>query len=243
MDYPIIADLHTHTVASGHAVDTIRTMCAHACRCGLEGIAITDHGPGMPDGSHFIYFSVLHRMTERIDLPVRIIHGAEDDIKSLRGDLHLPQEVRDRLELVIVGLHPNTWIADKSRTARTDAVVHVIERGLAHIIAHPVSTFIDVEVGPVAEAAKACGAALELNTSKLADREAILDLLDVCARKETPIVLNSDAHVAEEVGQFARGIDLLREAGFPHRLLMNGDPGRLASFLGLDWRPKERCGV
>lgn len=44
----IIADLHTHTVASGHGADTLRTMCEFAIKKGFKGIAITDHGPGLP---------------------------------------------------------------------------------------------------------------------------------------------------------------------------------------------------
>lgn len=243
MDYSIIVDLHTHTVASNHAVDTIRTLCEYACRCGLEGIAITDHGPGMPDGSKATYFMVLHRMTRAIDLPIRIIHGAEDDIRSLKGDLHLSQEVRDRLDLVIVGLHPHTWIADKSKTARTGALVNTVTRGLVDIVAHPVSTYIDVEVTPVVEAAKASRVALELNTSKLHDRAAILGYLEECATHEAPIVVNSDAHVAEEVGGFEGGVEILREIGFPASLVLNGDADLTSSFFGLDWTQAERCGA
>ena len=45
---PIIADLHMHTLVSGHAFGTIREMAASASEKGLQLIGITEHGPGLP---------------------------------------------------------------------------------------------------------------------------------------------------------------------------------------------------
>ena len=36
-------DTHSHTLASGHAYNTIREMAASASGKGLKGLAITDH--------------------------------------------------------------------------------------------------------------------------------------------------------------------------------------------------------
>ena len=41
----IIADMHTHTVASTHAYSTIKEMAEAARDAGLEYLAITDHTP------------------------------------------------------------------------------------------------------------------------------------------------------------------------------------------------------
>ena len=40
-------DLHTHTVASGHAYNTRNEMIAAAVEKGLEILAITEHAPAM----------------------------------------------------------------------------------------------------------------------------------------------------------------------------------------------------
>ena len=44
----ILMDLHTHTVASGHAYSTIMENAKAAAEKGLEGIAMTYHAPAMP---------------------------------------------------------------------------------------------------------------------------------------------------------------------------------------------------
>jgi len=43
----IVAELHTHTVTSGHGLDTVRTICEYAIKKSLEGVAITDHRSGL----------------------------------------------------------------------------------------------------------------------------------------------------------------------------------------------------
>lgn len=42
-------DLHTHTIASGHAYNTRNEMIAAAAAKNLEVYAITEHAPAMPE--------------------------------------------------------------------------------------------------------------------------------------------------------------------------------------------------
>ena len=44
---PLIADLHMHTLVSGHAYGTIREMAAEAAQKHMQLIGITEHGPGV----------------------------------------------------------------------------------------------------------------------------------------------------------------------------------------------------
>ena len=196
----IVADLHTHTISSGHAADTMRTMCEFAVRRGLKGIGITDHGPGLPGGAGVFYFMALNRVAKGIKLPIRIITGVEDDIINRKGELTLPVDVLNELEIVMTGCHPQSWIAEQNLRVRTDAVVNALGRGRVKVFTHPVGTYYEVELGPVAAAAKAHGAALELNASKLSRRELLTNFLERCAAEEVLIVVNSDAHMADEVG-------------------------------------------
>ena len=39
------ADLHVHSIASGHAFSTIQKLSEAAAKRGLKMIALTDHGP------------------------------------------------------------------------------------------------------------------------------------------------------------------------------------------------------
>lgn len=233
--YDIIADLHTHTIASGHGIDTIRTLSEFACRKGLQAIAITDHGPGLPGGAGFIYFLSLKRMTGGVDLPIRIFNGVEDDIKNRKGDLTLPGEVLSELEIVMTGLHPATWIADQPITVRTEAVVNAMRKRFIHVFTHPVGTYYDIDIGAVVEAAAEYGVALELNGSKLNDRSIYRSFLEKCEELNAYIVVNSDAHLGEEVGDFGGAEHLLSEMRFPEHLIINRSRESITSFLKVEW--------
>lgn len=41
-------DVHTHTVASGHAYSSLQEMAQAAADKGLKILGITEHGPGIP---------------------------------------------------------------------------------------------------------------------------------------------------------------------------------------------------
>ena len=48
-------DVHTHTIASGHAFSTLQEMAQAAADKGLKVLGITEHSPGVP-GSFAIPF-------------------------------------------------------------------------------------------------------------------------------------------------------------------------------------------
>lgn len=51
-----VMDLHTHTVASGHAYNSLREMAKAAAEKGLELLGITEHAPKMPGSCQTFYF-------------------------------------------------------------------------------------------------------------------------------------------------------------------------------------------
>jgi putative hydrolase len=231
----IIADLHTHTLASGHGIDTARTLCEFAVHRGLKGIAITDHGPGFKGGPDPVYFMALKRMTRGIDLPLRVFYGVEDDIRNRKGDLFLPEHVLKEMEIVLTGIHPFTWIGDQKPSVRTDALINTLGRGLVQVLAHPVGHYRELEIEPVIDAAAAARVALELNGAKLEQLELIIRYLEMCAKNDIFMMVNSDAHVGEEVGDFDTALRLLMEVGYPKHLVVNRSREAIESFLKIQW--------
>ena len=85
------ADTHTHTIASGHAYNTIMEMVQAAVNKGLKALAITDHTRGVPghemfgapDDIYFRNFTVIPREISG----VRLLMGAEVNI--LNGGLSI----------------------------------------------------------------------------------------------------------------------------------------------------------
>ncbi len=49
-------DLHTHTIASGHAYNTIDEMVKAARKKGMTYLGITEHAPNMPGTCKDFYF-------------------------------------------------------------------------------------------------------------------------------------------------------------------------------------------
>ena len=82
----IIADMHTHTIASGHAYSTLNELAAEAARKGLLALAVTDHGPALPGGPHIYHFGAMRFFPEHIS-GVRIFRGIEANILVINGYL------------------------------------------------------------------------------------------------------------------------------------------------------------
>ncbi|MDK2821551.1 MAG: putative hydrolase [Clostridia bacterium] len=69
-------DLHTHTIASGHAYSTVKEMVEAAEKQNIKMIAITDHGIMMPGGPHEYHFYNMVAIPREIG-NVQILRGVE----------------------------------------------------------------------------------------------------------------------------------------------------------------------
>ena len=49
-------DLHTHTIASGHAYSTLQENIAAARERGLKFLGLSEHGPAVDGGPSRLYF-------------------------------------------------------------------------------------------------------------------------------------------------------------------------------------------
>ena len=68
-------DTHTHTLASGHAYNTMNEMAKAAADKGLKGLAITEHAPEMPGTCHLFLKMYLRHLISQ--LQVFIFHVSE----------------------------------------------------------------------------------------------------------------------------------------------------------------------
>ena len=131
----ILMDLHTHTVASGHAYSTIMENAKAAAEKGLEGIAMTDHGPAMPGGAHLYHFWNLTALPQQI-AGVRVLRGVEANIIDSRGGLDVPADILDRLDIVLAGLHGGC-IRAGTTADNTRAMLAAMANPWVDIIVHP----------------------------------------------------------------------------------------------------------
>ena len=82
--YNIIADLHTHSLASTHAYSTIREMVDSAAEKGLKAIAITDHARTMPGAPGPWFFNSMHELP-LLYRGILLIAGMEANVIDLNG--------------------------------------------------------------------------------------------------------------------------------------------------------------
>ena len=104
MKYQSVMDLHTHTVASGHAYCTLREMAKAASDKGLELLGITEHAPKMPGTCHKFYFQNI-KVVPREMYGIQLLLGSEVNILDAAGTVDLAQKTLEKLDVVIASLH------------------------------------------------------------------------------------------------------------------------------------------
>ena len=223
-----LIDTHTHTLASGHAYNTIDEMTKYASEIGLPNLAITDHAPKMPGSAHKLYFSNLKRVY-REKFGVHRYMGCEANILDFQGKMDLSDRFLQQMDVVIASFHI-PCIKAGSVKENTQALISVMQNPYVHIIGHPDDNRYPIDMEEVVKAAKKYHKLLELNNSSLSPdgprkgtRENDLKMLDLCKKYDVTITLGSDAHVAEDICNFSHAEQLLEMTDFPDRLIVNTD--------------------
>ena len=233
----IIADLHTHTIASGHAYSTVNELALAASLIGLSALALTDHGPALPGGPHRYHFFAMRFIPKTI-AGVRILRGVEANILDTQGTLDLEQSVLGALDFVLAGLHENCGYGGRDIDTNTEAVLAAMQNPQVKCISHPGNPMYPLHYEKITKEALATGTALEINNSSLlVSRKGssgnCAKIARLCAQIGTPIMIGSDAHIAQGVGVFDDALRLVEDAGIAEGQVINASLQRLLDFLGL----------
>lgn len=232
---PLIADLHMHSVMSGHAFGTIRELAAAAAEQGLLSIGVTEHGPGIPGTVQPIYFRNL------VDAPrelygVQMLYGSEVNVLN-DGTVDLDNRHLKCLDYAVAGIHGLCY-EDAGAVKNTDNVISCMQIGKVKFISHPDTDLYPLDYPALVAGAKATGTALELNNSSLRKPKVrpgcvknYHEMLPLCVEAGVPIIVNSDAHDPSYVGKLAPAMALLEEIGVPDELILNNDLEKLRRFL------------
>ncbi len=239
----IIADMHTHTVASGHAYSTVNELARAARERGLMALALTDHGPALPGGPHLYHFGAMRFIPCWID-GVRIFRGVEANIIGTDGTLDMPETYLEKLDFVMAGLHENCGFDDQGIDRNTEAVLRAMANPRVKAISHSGNPEFPVHLGELARGAQETGTALEINNSSFVlsrkgSRTNCELLAGILARSGAPVMVGSDAHNAQGVGEFDEAIGVLKKAGVRSEHVMNSSFERLLDFLCLENIPED----
>lgn len=229
-------DLHTHTIASGHAYNTRNEMIEAAYGKGLELLAITEHAPAMPGSCQQMYFSnfrVLPRKYENMT----VLYGTELNILDYEGHVDLSNEMLKEMDVVLASIHPPCYVSGTARE-NTAAYLGAMKNPYVNIIAHPDDSRFPVDYEVLVKAAKEYHVLIEVNNTSLSPlsyrlngRENYQQLLELCAKYQVPIIVDSDAHVDALVGAHEFALEMLEETGFPEELVMNARGNAIYDYI------------
>ena len=233
MDRDYVIDTHTHTIASGHAYNTILEMAKSASEKGIKILGITDHAKAMPDACGDFYFMNLKAM-DREAYGVELLLGVELNIIDFNGKVDLPTRYIKEMDIVIASLH-TPCIQPGTLEENTNALIKCCENPYIHIIGHPDDGSYELDMKRIVKAAKETGTLLELNNNSIVFRKNAREndkhMLHLCKEENCPIVIGSDAHAVGKVGANSNAMELVEEVDFPKSLIMNYYPEKLKEYL------------
>lgn len=229
-------DLHTHTLVSGHAYNTMREQINAAKEKGLELLAITEHGPDMPGSCKKIYFENMS-ILERRQQGMTVLFGAEVNILDYNGRVDLPNYTLKNMDVVIASLHLPCY-KEGSKEQNTNAYLKAMENPWINIIGHPDDQRFEIDYEALVLGAKNNQVLLEVNASSLSPnsyRVGAADnykvLLELCEKHRVSIVINSDAHTDLQIGNHDMAWEVIQKANFPEELIVNYEIERVKPFL------------
>lgn len=230
----ILVDLHTHTVSSGHAYSTISENALAASQKGLKLLGMADHGPSMPGAPHLYHFGNLSILPAEL-YGVKILPGAEVNIISHEGELDLPLRYLAKLPLVLVGLHVICYPGGSS-DINTHAYIRAMENPFADMMVHPGRPEFELDLEKIAHASARLNIPVEINNSSLSPEKGkawsnCSKFAQYMAHYGGPVILGSDAHFWDRVGEFRYALELIKEAGVPEHQVLNTSPQKVLDYL------------
>lgn len=231
-----IMDLHTHTTASGHAYSTLSEMIRAAADRKLALYGCSDHGPKMAGTTHPSYF-INFRVIPRVRFGVHVLMGAELNIMDTDGRVDLPPSTLAKLDYTIASLHIPCFTPGTPEE-NTKAYLNAMKNPKVTIIGHPDDSRYPIDYETFAKAAKAWGKLVEVNSSSLAPGSArkgaaenYAVLLKYCRQYQVPVIIGSDAHFENDVGNHRFAWELLEREKFPAELIVNTSAEKLKPYI------------
>jgi len=231
-----LLDLHTHTIASGHAYNTINEMIGAAAEKNLELYGITEHAPRMNGSCSEMYFQNF-RTLPREKMGIHVLYGVELNILDTDGHIDMTERVLQTMDLTIASIHIPCYTCG-SRKENTQAYLNTMKNPYINIIGHPDDSRFPIEYKALVEGAKQHHVLLEVNNASLSPNsfrgnpeEAYYEMLGYCKEYQLPIIMNSDAHVDTEVGNHTRASAILEEVNFPNELVANYSTELVKQYL------------
>lgn len=251
----IIADMHTHTLTSHHAYSTLAENCTVARERGLSHIAMTNHAPAMLDAPSIAHFLALMPQYAK---GIRVLGGAEVNIlgdhtessglfADLFGDMgidkwrkfggngfDLPDFCLSKLEYVIASIHDGCVIPTTVEE-HTQLYLKALDNPHIDCLGHLGNPRFKADYEPIVQKCAKTGKIIEINSHSPVARKGSEPNCEIiaklCIQYNVPVVVSTDAHYMDEIGDFTLSLALLEKVSFPEPLILNADLDRLRTWF------------
>jgi DNA polymerase (family 10) len=220
-------DLHMHTTLSDGR-NTLEEMVAAAAERGYEYIAITDHSASHGFGNDVPPEALLRRLEEirALDVPgLTVLAGTETNVLP-DGSVDYEDALLEQLDWVVASLHTSFRLGEKEQTER---MMRAMEHPLVDVIGHPTGRLIGrrepyaLDLDRVIAKAADTGTFLEINSNP--NRRDLNELYArAAAQAGAMILIDSDAHGADTLGNLRYGVATARRAWLTSEQVANTRP-------------------
>lgn len=231
----IIADTHTHSIASTHAYSTILENAQFAKEAGMVYLAMTDHAPSLTDAPHLWHFHNMRVLPDEL-FGVKILKGCEVNILNKNGDIDIDftQEQSNILNWIVASFHYPTC-KPMSIDDTTSAYLNLAKNPHIDVIGHSGTASYEYDYETAIKAFRDNNKLVEINEASFNIRQEgvcnCLKIAKLCKQYRTKVILDSDAHFAMQIGHFDKAIKMLEEIDFPEELIVNSSVLRFENYL------------
>lgn len=234
-------DLHVHTIASGHAYNTIYELIQEAKRKKMRVIGITDHAPEEFNTVNKIYLSNMKLIPKTIN-GIRVLKGVELDLADNKHNVRLDEVTLNKMDYAILSTHSTIKGIDSNKTNNTEVLISAIKKyPKIKIIGHPYAPYIDFDMVKLTEFACKNNILMEINLSyfqehrlKKWDINKMKTLISIVRKYNKKVILNSDAHFMTQLGDDSILTPaLMKKLGLTKEMIINNYPEELEKVLGV----------
>lgn len=230
----IVADLHTHTIASVHAYATALEMINEASNIGLYAFAITDHGESMHGCPHPYYFMNLHAIP-KVMKGVRVLKGIEANIVDRKGTLDADDSILSNLDICVASLHMPTFKDKVNVKTCTEAYLSLCDNPHVNIIAHSGSPYFKYDYETVIKRFADCGKVVEINNASIKHKPDFypncVEIAKLCVKYGCRVCVDTDAHFTTQLGRASEALEMLEQINFPEELVINSSVENFNKYL------------